>query len=104
MVDIPLSTTFYKWLLGQEDTLGQRDLEQVDSVLAKSVSQLHQVALQKKRLEQDQNHTPQSLQLAVDNLTFDGTSIEDLGLVFLLPGYGDIELKVQVSSASVDLH
>lgn len=34
-----------------------------------------------------------SLQDAIENLTMDGSSVEDLGLDFTLPGYPSIELK-----------
>jgi hypothetical protein len=37
--------------------------------------------------------TPESRQLALDSLTMDGCSIEDLELDFILPGYPNIELK-----------
>ena len=37
--------------------------------------------------------TPESLQLALESLSLDGCSVEDLGLDFTLPGYGHIELK-----------
>ena len=37
--------------------------------------------------------TPASLQLALDSLTMDGSSVEDLDLDFTLPGYPHIELK-----------
>ena len=37
--------------------------------------------------------TAESRQLALDNLTMDGCSVEDLGLDFVLPGHQHIELK-----------
>ena len=37
--------------------------------------------------------TEESRRLALDNLTMDGCSIEDLDLDFTLPGYQNIELK-----------
>ena len=37
--------------------------------------------------------TPESRRLALESLTLDGCSIEDLGLDFILPGYAHIELK-----------
>ena len=70
------------------------DLETMDPVLARSLSQLQQVVQRKRQLEQDASHTPESRQLAVDSLTLDGAPIEDLGLSFALPGYPEVELKV----------
>lgn len=37
--------------------------------------------------------TAESRQLALDNLTMDGCSVQDLGLDFVLPGYPQVELK-----------
>ncbi len=39
------------------------------------------------------SQTPESRRLALDNLTMDGCSVEDLGLDFVLPGFPNIELK-----------
>jgi E3 ubiquitin-protein ligase TRIP12 len=97
MIDIPLSETFYKWMLGVENTFDYRDLQHVDPTLARSMGQLQSLVRQKKRLEEDTSLTPESLQLAIDNLTLDGASVEDLGLDFILPGYPSIELKVLYS-------
>ena len=71
-----------------------RDLQYVDPLIYKTINQLQEVVKQKKRLEQDPSHTPESRELAQDNLTLDGVTIEDLGLDFVLPGYPNIELKV----------
>lgn len=92
MVDIPFSQTFYKWLLGREDQIDISDMRHVDNTLHKSLSQLYEVILQKKKLESDQEHSTESLQLALSSLTLDGVLIEDLGLDFVLPGT-NIDLK-----------
>ncbi|KAK2151054.1 hypothetical protein LSH36_377g01015 [Paralvinella palmiformis] len=93
MLDLPLSLAFYKWMLGQEHSLTSADLLYVDAVLAKSFYQLEDILRQKKKIETDTSHTAESRQLALDNLTMDGCSVEDLGLDFVLPGYPHIELK-----------
>ena len=98
MVDIPLNRTFYKWMLGREDTLGMKDFAQVDADFARTLGRFHEVALQKQRLEEDPEHTANSRKLAVDNLTVDGASVEDFGFVFTLPGHDEIELKVRFKS------
>lgn len=92
MVDIPFSQTFYKCMLGLENELDLSDMQYVDRTLHKSLSQLYEVILQKKKLEDDAENTEESLQLALDSLTLDGVLIEDLGLDFVLPGT-HIELK-----------
>ncbi|XP_013418116.1 E3 ubiquitin-protein ligase TRIP12 isoform X2 [Lingula anatina] len=103
MVDIPLSLVFYKWLLNQEQSLDHRDLQHVDTVLYKSFQQMHHIVRQKKRIESDKSHTPESRQLALNNLTIDGCSIEDLSLDFILPGYANIELKKGGKDTAVTL-
>ena len=92
MIDIPLSRTFYKWLLKQDNTIDITDLKYVDSVLHQSINQLYNVCLEKKRLENDATYSKESLSLALHSLTLDGMSIEDLGLDFVLPGT-NIDLK-----------
>ncbi|ELU17507.1 hypothetical protein CAPTEDRAFT_164474 [Capitella teleta] len=104
MLDIPLSSPFYKWLLGHEHSLTPADLEEIDPVLAKSYNQLEQVVREKKRIENDRSHTAESRRLALDSLTMDGCSIEDLGLDFVLPGYPNIELKKGSKDLPVTQH
>lgn len=93
MIDLPLSLVFYKWILGQEHSLTSRDLQYIDTVVARSFSQLEDILRQKKRIEMDKSHTEESRQLALDSLTMDGCTIEELDLDFTLPGYMNIELK-----------
>ncbi|CAH1781422.1 unnamed protein product [Owenia fusiformis] len=94
MIDIPLSQAFYKWLLGQESMLCSRDLQYVDPVLAKSFYQLEEVVRQKKFIESDKSHTEVSRELAMQNLTVDGCSVDDLALDFTLSvGSTNLELK-----------
>ncbi|XP_077987999.1 E3 ubiquitin-protein ligase TRIP12-like isoform X2 [Glandiceps talaboti] len=104
MIDIPWSVPFYKWMLSEQSTLGASDLQYVDGFIAKSYKELKDILRQKKRLEQDQSHTPASLQLALDSLTMDGCSVEDLGLDFTLPGYPNIELKKGGQDIAVTIH
>lgn len=93
MLDIPFSEIFFKWLLGQEHSLTSSDLQYMDPVVSKSFSQLEDILRQKQRILADKSHTEESRRLALDNLTIDGCSIEDLELDFTLPGYPNIELK-----------
>jgi len=55
-LDLPLSPTFYKWLLGLESTLTIADLHHVDPVLAKSLGQLQDLVLKKKEIESCELH------------------------------------------------
>lgn len=104
MLDIPLSFAFYKWVLGQEASLSSAELGHVDSAISRTFYQLEQVAIQKRRLEQDNSHTPASLKTALENLTLDGCPIEDLNLDFTLPGYSNIELRKGGRDVSVNIH
>ncbi|XP_075386284.1 E3 ubiquitin-protein ligase TRIP12 isoform X6 [Tenrec ecaudatus] len=93
LVDLPLGLPFYKWMLRQETSLTSHDLFDIDPVVARSVRHLEDIVRQKKRLEQDQSQTKESLQYALETLTMNGCSVEDLGLDFTLPGFPNIELK-----------
>ncbi|NXB51637.1 TRIPC ligase, partial [Leucopsar rothschildi] len=93
LVDLPLGLPFYKWMLRQETSLTSHDLFSIDPVVAKSIYHLEDIVRQKKRLEQDKTQTKESLQYALEALTMNGCSVEDLGLDFTLPGFPNIELK-----------
>ncbi|XP_066911692.1 E3 ubiquitin-protein ligase TRIP12-like isoform X2 [Clytia hemisphaerica] len=92
MVDINLSEAFYKWIVTQDYTSDICDLRHVDQTLYASLSQLYNVALAKRRLENDESRTQESIDSALSILTLDGVPIEDLGLDFVLPGT-NYELK-----------
>lgn len=80
LVDLPLGLPFYKWMLRQETSLTSHDLFDIDPVVARSVYHLEDIVRQKKRLEQDKSQTKESLQYALETLTMNGCSVEDLGL------------------------
>ncbi|XP_070173831.1 E3 ubiquitin-protein ligase TRIP12-like isoform X3 [Littorina saxatilis] len=103
MIDVPLSPTFYKWLLNQEHSLNSADLHHIDPVMARSFQTLEAILHHKKHIYADQSHTEESRQLALDSLTLDGVSIEDLDLYFVLPGT-TIELKKGGKDCQVTLH
>lgn len=104
MLDIPLSFAFYKWVLGQELSLSSADLSHIDPAISCTFHQLEQVALQKRRMEQDNSLTPSSLKTALESLTLDGCPIEDLNLDFTLPGYSHIELRKGGKDIPVTIH
>ena len=55
-LDLPLSEVFYKWMLGQEQTLQTDSLTNICPVLARSFGQLYDVARQRRRIEADKSH------------------------------------------------
>uniref|UniRef100_A0A0A9XLJ3 E3 ubiquitin-protein ligase n=3 Tax=Lygus hesperus TaxID=30085 RepID=A0A0A9XLJ3_LYGHE len=92
MLDLPLSRTFYRWLLGEESSLGLADLVHVNPSVHKTLVRLMTVVAQYKELlaavmnEDDRK-------AKIENLDLDGCPIESLGLDFTLPGYPSIELR-----------
>ncbi|KYO33890.1 E3 ubiquitin-protein ligase TRIP12 isoform B [Alligator mississippiensis] len=104
LVDLPLGLPFYKWMLRQETSLTSHDLFSIDPVVAKSIYHLEDIVRQKKRLEQDKTQTKESLQYALEALTMNGCSVEDLGLDFTLPGFPNIELKKGGKDVPVTIH
>ncbi|XP_071839072.1 E3 ubiquitin-protein ligase TRIP12-like isoform X2 [Apostichopus japonicus] len=104
MLDIPLSLPFYKWLLGQEKMLTSFDLRFIDPTLSQSFHQLKSLVIKKERLAKDKDMSAADLQEAFENLTMDGSSVEDLGLDFTLPGYPSIELKKGGKDECVTIH
>lgn len=91
-------------MLRQETSLTSHDLFDVDPVVARSVYHLEDIVRQKKRLEQDKSQTKESLQYALETLTMNGCSVEDLGLDFTLPGFPNIELKKGGKDIPVTIH
>jgi E3 ubiquitin-protein ligase TRIP12 len=89
LLDLPLSTAFYKLVLGQD--LDLHDILSFDTELGKHLQELHALVCRKKHLEStggDSSHD------AIVDLRFRGALIEDLCLDFTVPGYPDYVLKV----------
>ncbi|GCC17505.1 hypothetical protein chiPu_0017579 [Chiloscyllium punctatum] len=97
LLDLPLSLSFYKWMLRQEISLCSHDLFNIDPVVAKSICHLEDIIKQKKKLEQDRSQ-------ALESLNMNGCSVEDLGLDFTLPGYASVELKKGGKDTVVTIH
>ncbi|XP_076844907.1 E3 ubiquitin-protein ligase TRIP12 isoform X2 [Brachyhypopomus gauderio] len=104
LLDLPLGLPFYKWMLRNESSIGSYDLVNIDPGVAKSIQHLEDIIRQKKRLEQDQSHTRETLQQALESLNMNGCSVEDLGLDFTLPGFPNIELKKGGKDVPVTIH
>ncbi|XP_062217886.1 E3 ubiquitin-protein ligase UPL3-like [Phragmites australis] len=98
LLDLPLSTAFYKLILGQE--LDLFDIVSFDAELGKTLQEL-QVLVDSKRLLES---TSGENILEVADLHFRGTAIEDLCLDFTLPGYPDYVLKEGEGSTIVNIY
>lgn len=87
LLDLPLSTAFYKLVLGQE--LDLYDILSFDAEFGKILQELQVLVSRKEYLESrggnDRN--------AISDLRFRGAPIEDLCLDFTLPGYPEYSLK-----------
>lgn len=96
LLDIPLSTAFYKLVLGQE--LDLHDVSSFDAELGRTLQELQALVSRKKYLESTQGYDRNEI---VD-LKFRGAPIEDLCLDFTLPGYPDYILKPGNEDVSID--
>ncbi|GAV62900.1 HECT domain-containing protein [Cephalotus follicularis] len=87
LLDLPLSTSLYKLVLGQE--LDLHDIRSFDAEFGKILQELHVLVCRKQYLESTggDNHD------TIADLHFRGAPIEDLFLDFSLPGYPDYVLK-----------
>ncbi|XP_021775478.1 E3 ubiquitin-protein ligase UPL3-like [Chenopodium quinoa] len=87
LLDLPLSTAFYKLVLGQE--LDLHDILSFDPEVGKTLRELQALVCRKQYLESIGGDHPD----VIAELCFRGTPIEDLCLDFTLPGYPDYVLK-----------
>jgi E3 ubiquitin-protein ligase TRIP12 len=111
------SIVFYKWMLGEEDSLSLEDLIYIDkniyeqfkklqtivNIRDKLLTQNSQIITNKinnkKRLkskdDSQMDYSPCSniFDENDERLLLDGCKIDDLSLVFTLPGHSNIELK-----------
>ncbi|XP_073982784.1 E3 ubiquitin-protein ligase ctrip isoform X4 [Rhodnius prolixus] len=92
MLDLPLSQTFHRWLLGEESSLGLSDLAHVNPSVHKTLVRLMHVVHQYDEIMSSQC-SEDEIRIKVNNLELDGCPIESLGLDFTLPGYPQIELR-----------
>uniref|UniRef100_A0A453MNZ2 HECT-type E3 ubiquitin transferase n=1 Tax=Aegilops tauschii subsp. strangulata TaxID=200361 RepID=A0A453MNZ2_AEGTS len=98
LLDLPLSTAFYKLILGQE--LDLFDIISFDAELGKTLQELRVLVERKRFLES----TCGKDQLEVADLRFRGAPIEDLCLDFTLPGFPDYILKEGEQNTIVNIH
>ncbi|XP_060176195.1 E3 ubiquitin-protein ligase UPL3-like [Lycium barbarum] len=95
LLDLPLSTAFYKLVLGQE--LDLYDIISFDAELGKTLQELQALVSRKQYIESMED---QNLDKSYD-MHFRGTPVEDLCLDFTLPGYPEYVLKA--GDENVDL-
>ncbi|MQL95161.1 hypothetical protein Taro_027824 [Colocasia esculenta] len=98
LLDLPLSTAFYKLVLGQE--LDLHDILSFDPDFGKIFQEMQVLVYRKQYLEAQAGHNQQ----AIGDLCFRDAPIEDLCLEFTLPGYPEYVLKEGAESAVVDIH
>ncbi|XP_023287946.1 E3 ubiquitin-protein ligase TRIP12 isoform X3 [Orussus abietinus] len=104
MLDLPFSLTFYRWLLAEEHTLTLADLAYVCPDVHRTLTKLQDVVRRKEAIERDQTlRSNERIQL-IESLDLDGCLISDLGLVFELPGYENVELRKNGGEIPVTIH
>lgn len=92
LLDIPLSPLFYTYMLGREAELNIHSLCEVEPTVAKSMGQLQAIGREKAKIEADPELSAEDRRTAIASLRMDGVRVEDLGLVFTLPGNDNIAL------------
>ncbi|CAM0948357.1 unnamed protein product [Alopecurus aequalis] len=98
LLDLPLSTAFYKLILGQE--LDLFDIISFDAELGKTLQELQVLVERKRFLESSHGKNRRE----VEDLRFRGARIEDLCLDFTLPGFPDYVLKEGEQNTTVNIY
>lgn len=80
------------------------DLIHVCPDVHRTLSRLQEIIRQKDTIEKDQILRPHEKAKLIDSLNLDGCLISDLGLVFELPGYENIELRKNGGEISVSIY
>lgn len=100
-LDLPFSKTFYQWLLMEEHSLSLNDLAHVVPEVHRTLGKLQELVRRKEAIEKDASLRPHDKAQLLEQLDMDGCSIADLGLIFELPGYENIELRKGGSEIAV---
>lgn len=103
-LDLPFSKTFYQWLLMEEHSLSLSDLVHVVPEVHRTLSKLQEIVRRKEAIEKDTSLRPHEKAQLIEQLDMDGCSIADIGLIFELPGYENIELRKGGSEIAVTIH
>ncbi|KAG8229177.1 hypothetical protein J437_LFUL009894 [Ladona fulva] len=104
MLDLPFSVAFYRWLLGQEVSLGLSDLCFVRPEVHKTLARLQELVVKKEMVEVDTSLHPSERREMIEGLSLDGCPVSDLGLDFTLPGYPSIDLRRGGRDIPVTVH
>lgn len=93
MIDIPLSVSLYRWMIGEERWLSLSDVRHVAPELWRSLCRLRDVAARASDIAVDRKYNAEEKNQLIGALELDGCPIEELGLDFILPGDGCTELR-----------
>lgn len=97
LLDLPLSTAFYKLVLGQE--LDLHDIRSFDAQLGSTLQEMEALVHRKNFLES----IPSDTKEAISNLSYRGARVEDLCIDFTLPGFPDYPLKPDGNNILVNI-
>ncbi|XP_049822761.1 E3 ubiquitin-protein ligase TRIP12 isoform X2 [Aethina tumida] len=103
MLDLPFSLTFYRWLLGQEHCLTLSDMLHVNPDMYRTLRKMQDIVRERDEIIRNGDLTEDEKTEQIENLTFDGCTIEDLGIDFVIPGY-NVELMKNGKSTHVTIH
>ncbi|GJQ67325.1 hypothetical protein Trydic_g8224 [Trypoxylus dichotomus] len=104
MLDLPFSLTFYRWLLCQEHSLTLSDLVHITPEIHKNLRKMKEVVRLRDLILTNPDLTLAEKNEKIENLEFDGCTIADLGIDFVLPGHASVELMRNGKSTSVSIH
>lgn len=104
IIDVNFNPTFFK--VEENTTTSIALLRTIDQDLANSMAQLQAYANKRAIIEADKTMSSRSKDIALQNLSIRGATLDDLGLDFTLPGYPQINLvengsEVDVTNANV---
>jgi len=102
LLAIPISRPLLKLVKGER--LSPWDLWDIDPSLAFQLEKLTKVALQAQTVDRDPELSPKEKKMIKQNLEFDGATIEELCLTFVLPGFPDIELHPGGAEINVNIN
>lgn len=122
---MPFSLVFYKWMLAEEESFTLEDLNHVDTNLYEQLKKFQSIVHTRDRLMLDSQASASSKSetrkrskskddCSMESSTtfdendqrlwLDGCRIDDLSLIFILPGHPNIELKKNGRDCSVTIH
>ncbi|KAI4466325.1 e3 ubiquitin-protein ligase trip12 [Holotrichia oblita] len=104
MLDLPFSLTFYRWLLCQEHSLTLSDLAHIAPEIYKNLRKMQEIVRQRDLILLNHELSPIDKSEKIENLEFDGCTIGDLGLDFILPGHSNVEMLRNGKSTNVTVH